>query len=65
MTSYQHQISLSNIIILPNPLPSENEKNPRAPNPVPQQEYLYLSGSAFFVNVATPSKEFSNAKSAP
>ena len=34
-----------------------------ASNPIPEPEYLYLSGSVFLINSSTLNKEFSDAKS--
>ena len=53
MNSYQHQILLHSY---PNPLPSDNERLPRASNPVPHPEYLYLSKPGFLVNLTAPNK---------
>ena len=49
-------------MFLPNP-PVENEKDPFISNPIPCQEYFYLSISAFFTNLAAPNKEFPNVGS--
>ena len=43
-------------------LPSGNDK--RESNPMPQQLYLYLSGSAFLVSFADPNRQLSNVNSA-
>ena len=40
------------ITLQPNP-PAKNEKVPRLSNPIPYPEYLYLSISAFLVDLTT------------
>ena len=35
------------------------EKDPFESNPIPYPEYLYLSMSAFFVNLTAPNRQFS------
>lgn len=50
----------TNIAFLPNPLTSNNKKLPRVSISIPQPECLYLSGSAFPVNLTAPNKEFHN-----
>ena len=47
---------------LPNLLPSDNEFS-CASKPIAYPEYLYLSKSAFLVNLTAPNKEFPNVKS--
>ena len=37
-------------------------KLPLESNPIPYPEYLYLSISAFFVNLATPNRQFCGVK---
>ena len=44
------------ITLLLNPLSSNNETNPQAPNPIILSEYLYSSRSAFSINLTAPSK---------
>ena len=46
------------ITFLPNP-PLGCEKVPLESNPIPYPEYLYLSMSAFLVNLTAPNKQFS------
>ena len=46
------------ITFLPVSLP--NEKVVSVSNPIPYPEYLYLSMSAFLVNLADPNKQFSS-----
>ena len=48
------------ITLLPNPLPSNNEKLPLASNAVPYPENSYLLRSAFAVNLNVPNKESSS-----
>ena len=49
----ENRISSPNIItFLTTPLPFDNKIPPSASNPVPYPKYSYLSGSAFFVNLA-------------
>ena len=45
-----------------NPLPLDNEKLRRVSNPKPYPEYLYLSKSAFLLNLKARSREFLNVK---
>ena len=51
------------MMFLPSLLQSDNEKFPRASNPIQNLEKEYLSESIFFVNLTAPSKEFPKAKS--
>ena len=44
------------IMLLSNPLQSDNEEVPLASNPIPLPEYLHLSGVVFLVNLTTPNK---------
>ena len=46
------------ITFLPYP-PRGCEKDPFESNPIPYPEYLYLSMSAFFVNLTAPNRQFS------
>ena len=56
-------IPAQNIVtVLPNPLPSDNEKLPCISNPIPHPECLYLSSSVFFTNLTVPNKEFPGVK---
>ena len=57
-------MSTANIItFLPNPIPLDQEKLPRASNPIPYSEHLHWSKSGVFsVNLTAPEKEFSNGK---
>ena len=50
------------ITFLPNPI-AGNPKVPFISYPIPYPEYLYLSISAFFINLTTPDKEFYSAGS--
>ena len=57
--------SAANIItFLQNPLPSDNKILQYTSSPIPYSEYLYLSKSAFLVNLTVSNKEFPNLKSA-
>ena len=47
--------TLKVISFLPDPVPG-NEKIPYLSNPIPYPEYLYLSISAFLVEVTAPNK---------
>ena len=47
--------ALKIITFLPNPPPG-NEKRPLESNPIPYPQYLYLSISAFLVNLTAPNK---------
>ena len=51
-------ISSKKIALLPY-LPLGCEKVPFYSNPIPYPEYLYLSMSAFFVNLTAPNRQFS------
>ena len=51
------------MMFLPSLLQLDNEKLPRASNPIQYLEKEYLSESTFFGNLTAPTKEFPKAKS--
>ena len=55
-------ISAPKIMTFLRMLPSVNKNFKRRSNPMLQLLYLYLSGSAFFVNFADPNKQLLNVK---
>ena len=54
---------LQRLLLLPK-LPVGCEKTLFPSKPMPYPKYLYLSTSAFFVNLTAPNKQFSKVKSA-
>ena len=58
-TCPEELISVPKIITLQPNSPVGNEKVPLLSNPVLYPEYLYLSRSAFLVNLTAPNKELS------
>ena len=61
---YQHEQMNSYLPQTLPKLPVGCEKTPFPSNPVPYSKYLYLSTSAFSVNLTAPNKQFSKVKSA-
>ena len=58
--THYYYILLQIITLQPNP-PVGNENIQRLSNPIPYSKYLYLSISAFLVNLTAPNKQFSKA----